>query len=119
MLLQHRRASDPRPSEITPEALFLGRRKLLKGAGAIAAGGLIGSGPAFAEADPFAGVPRGPYATDEAMTPFRSITTYNNFYEFGTGKEDPSANAGSCARDPGPSRWAGSSPSRRRSTSRA
>jgi sulfoxide reductase catalytic subunit YedY len=35
------------------------------------------------------------YAGDEAVTPYRDVTTYNNFYEFGTDKDEPAANAGS------------------------
>jgi sulfoxide reductase catalytic subunit YedY len=36
---------------------------------------------------------RGPFATDEPMTPFKDVTSYNNFYEFGVEKSDPSDNA--------------------------
>jgi sulfoxide reductase catalytic subunit YedY len=36
---------------------------------------------------------RGPYGTDEPMTPLKDVTTYNNFYEFGVEKLDPSENA--------------------------
>ena len=39
------------------------------------------------------GVKPGPFATDEAKTPYKDITTYNNFYELGTDKSDPAANA--------------------------
>ena len=35
----------------------------------------------------------GPYTTNEMITPFEDITHYNNFYEFGTDKTDPSSNA--------------------------
>jgi len=38
--------------------------------------------------------PRGPYDTDEKVNSYKDITTYNNFYEFGTDKDDPAANAG-------------------------
>ncbi|MFI5399289.1 MAG: protein-methionine-sulfoxide reductase catalytic subunit MsrP [Candidatus Binatia bacterium] len=37
---------------------------------------------------------RSPLSTDEPMTSERDVTTYNNFYEFGTDKSDPAANAG-------------------------
>jgi len=36
---------------------------------------------------------KSPLSTDEPSTPRKSVTTYNNFYEFGTDKEDPAANA--------------------------
>lgn len=35
----------------------------------------------------------GPYDTDDAQTPYRDVTTYNNFYEYGVDKDDPAANA--------------------------
>ena len=38
-------------------------------------------------------VARSLYSTDESLTEFKDVTGYNNFYEFGTGKEDPAANA--------------------------
>ena len=34
-------------------------------------------------------------STTQSPTPYKDITTYNNFYEFGTSKSDPSQNAGS------------------------
>lgn len=42
----------------------------------------------------------GPYDTSEPLTSYQSITTYNNFYEFGLGKDDPSQNAGSLRTRP-------------------
>lgn len=42
----------------------------------------------------------GPYTTKESMTPFDDVTTYNNFYEFGTGKSDPASNAKNFSVDP-------------------
>jgi len=79
-----RRAPDIPSSEITDEAAFLNRRKFLGSAlGAIAGGSLLLPGGArAAEAQ----------AKDE-LTPYEDVTTYNNFYEFGTGKDDPSKNA--------------------------
>ena len=40
------------------------------------------------------------FSTDEAMNSRKDITRYNNFYEFGTGKEDPAANAHSLRPSP-------------------
>jgi methionine sulfoxide reductase catalytic subunit len=40
-------------------------------------------------------VKKGPYGTDEKQTPYDDVTRYNNYYEFGTGKGDPAANAAS------------------------
>jgi len=41
-----------------------------------------------------------PYSTTEAVTPENDVTHYNNFYEFGTGKEDPAQNAGNFVTSP-------------------
>jgi sulfoxide reductase catalytic subunit YedY len=75
-------------SEITPEHCFLDRRSFLAAAafGTMA----IGASPALAEA--LKGSPSG-YKVDETLTPEKDVTTYNNFYEFGTGKGDPAANS--------------------------
>jgi sulfoxide reductase catalytic subunit YedY len=43
---------------------------------------------------------KGPFSTDEKPTPFADVSTYNNFYEFGTGKDQPSKNAGSLKTSP-------------------
>src|SRR5690606_19953222 len=40
------------------------------------------------------------YSTDEPLTPYDAVTTYNNFYEFGTGKTDPAEHAGSLRTRP-------------------
>jgi len=85
-----------KPSEITPEAAFLSRRVLLQGA--VAAGllpSILSTGeaatiPANGE---FTGVAKWPGSTTEKVNSWEDITTYNNYYEFGTDKEDPAANA--------------------------
>ncbi|MEW9615584.1 protein-methionine-sulfoxide reductase catalytic subunit MsrP [Shinella sp. S4-D37] len=75
-------------SQITPERCFLGRRSFLAAA---AGGALLASGaPAFAEA---LKASKSPYVVDEAVTPEKDVTSYNNFYEFGLGKGDPLANS--------------------------
>ena len=94
-----RRPSDIHPSEITSQALHRDRREFIRAAAALgAAGGLAATGlltPRVARsAAKFADLRKGPFATDEPLTAFESITTYNNYYEFGTDKDDPSANAG-------------------------
>src|ERR1041385_7722680 len=97
-----RRQDDIAPSEITPEKLYRGRRAFL--ASAVPAALAIGSGAIFArglaEHDDPAVRPKGRYDTDEKQTPYKDVTTYNNFYEFGTDKEDPAANAGSLRTSP-------------------
>lgn len=75
-----RSAADLRDHDVTDPALYLDRRRFL--ALGAAAGTLLGAG-------------RGLAATtgDDAPTPFEAVTTYNNYYEFGTAKEDPAVNA--------------------------
>ena len=50
------------------------------------------AGGAFIGASPLAGMVPRSRAPDE-LTPYEDVTTYNNYYEFGTGKRDPSRNA--------------------------
>ena len=80
-----------RPSEITSETNYLNRREFLRNSGlAIAGAGTALSMPlsASVKTAKLDTVP-GPYSTDEAPNSWEDVTTYNNFYEFGTGKEDP------------------------------
>ncbi|NTT87826.1 protein-methionine-sulfoxide reductase catalytic subunit MsrP [Tabrizicola fusiformis] len=72
-------------SEVTPQALFLNRRQIIAGAGALVAT------PALA---------RNEWSVEETPNSFEEITGYNNFYEFGYGKEDPAAYAGALTTDP-------------------
>ncbi len=93
-----RRADDVGSSEITPESFYLDRRAFLAAAGVIGAGALAGAAPAWArgatgQQEPQA--PGKPYGLqkDDKPTPWQDVTTYNNYYEFGTEKSDPAANA--------------------------
>jgi len=82
--------------EITSESNYLDRRQFLRTAGLAAGAGLAAAAlplRAGSDALDLKTVP-GPYSTDEAPNSWEDITTYNNFYEFGTGKEDPYRNAG-------------------------
>lgn len=84
-----------RESDVTAPALYA-RRGILAASGLLAAGLLS---PRSAAADPLAAVPGTP-VPGEAQTPFDKVTAYNNFYEFGTGKADPAANAGRLQTSP-------------------
>lgn len=70
-------------ADVTPKALWMNRRSVL--AGLAAAGGL-----------------GGPVAAQDGLEPntWEEITTYNNFYEFGTGKSDPAQYAGAMETTP-------------------
>jgi sulfoxide reductase catalytic subunit YedY len=81
--------------EITSESNYLNRRQFMRAAGLAAGGGLVAAAlprRVLANVQDLATVP-GPYSTDEAPNSWEDITTYNNFYEFGTDKEDPYRNA--------------------------
>jgi sulfoxide reductase catalytic subunit YedY len=88
-----KKPEDIRSSEITPEDAYLNRRQFMGKAGAlglglVAASGLAGCGDdtrTFSSDGDVAVAPQG----DKANT-YEEITSYNNFYEFGYGKEDPS-----------------------------
>ncbi len=84
-----RRAPDIKPSEITDHQVYLDRRSFLIGAAVLA---LAPSGPAAAAppAGPPLKAPRNQtFTVADPPTDLESITTYNNFYEFGVNKEDP------------------------------
>jgi len=79
-----------RYSDVTPKAAYLGRRRLLAGAAGLAAAALL---PAAGTAAALSGAPSR-WSTADAPSALDVITGYNNFYEFGTDKGDPAANAG-------------------------
>ena len=92
-----RKPSDIRSSEITSEQNYLRRRDFIC-AGAIAGASAL-AGPALAAVVPegrraeLPDVGRSGFSTDESPNSYEDVTTYNNYYEFGTGKEDPYRNA--------------------------
>jgi methionine sulfoxide reductase catalytic subunit len=98
MLIKVKRRSEVSPSEITSQGLYLDRRRFLRlgAGGAVAAAAL--SGGLWETAWAGAKLPnlvKGPFNASDELTPYESVTTYNNFYEFGTDKQDPSRLAGS------------------------
>jgi sulfoxide reductase catalytic subunit YedY len=93
-----RKPPEFRYSQITSKELYLNRRKFL-GAGVAAAGLLAASRSIFA-GDKLSGISKSPLSINEKPTPFDAITHYNNFYEFGSDKEDPSANSGNFRTSP-------------------
>jgi len=91
-----RRAPRFKSSEITDEKLYLRRREFISGAAAVAlaplALGVAGAGAKTAAGAPLKATKNATFSSAEPPTDFQSATTYNNFYEFGTDKEDPSRN---------------------------
>jgi sulfoxide reductase catalytic subunit YedY len=102
-----RRKDDLREGDVTPEGLYLRRREFLRLGAAGAFGAVTGALPlsALAAGDGPSGdvlpvVRKVDQAGGEPPTPWKSVTTYNNFYEFGTDKADPAARAGSLRTRP-------------------
>ncbi|MGH8119319.1 MAG: protein-methionine-sulfoxide reductase catalytic subunit MsrP [Gammaproteobacteria bacterium] len=101
-----KKPDDIKPSEITPESVYLDRRRFIRtalfagaaGTLAVTVPGLVTgkeqTPPGTANLAPLGNLVKSPYSTKEEMTPFEDVTTYNNFYEFGTHKSDPSENSG-------------------------
>ena len=87
-----RRPPDIPSSEITSERDYLGRREFLKAAGIGGAALAIAAcrgGKVEETADGELAQPQ-----EDAPNSYEEITSYNNYYEFGTDKEDPKANSG-------------------------
>jgi sulfoxide reductase catalytic subunit YedY len=116
MLIRVSRRSHCLSSEITPEAIYLSRRRFTGAGLAVAAATALpgwaraealayDTGPAVKEPDWFTGKLPGTQwksvdVQGEAITPFQDATHYNNYYEFGPDKGDPAANAGGLPTEP-------------------
>ena len=90
-------------SEITPRPLFERRRAFLRDLAWVSAASAVSlplqaQGPTNAKV--FASARKSPLSTTEEATRYGDVTTYNNFYEFGTGKDDPAERAGSLKTRP-------------------
>jgi sulfoxide reductase catalytic subunit YedY len=97
MLIKIRTSADIPSSEITPESVYHSRREILKAAGFAGAGVALAGPSAFAQANPYAAARNPKYVPDpvaDKPNTFEEITSYNNFYEFGTDKRDPAQYAG-------------------------
>ena len=77
--MAHRWKSDLTAANVTPQSMFLSRRQIMAGALGLGALGAVGAARA-----------------QDALQPntWEEITSYNNYSEFGTGKDDPAKNAG-------------------------
>src|SRR5579863_6953145 len=81
------------PSEITPPEVYFNRRTLLAGALAAGVGSLARAAETPATGAALAYKVNPQYSVNEPPNKYEEITTYNNYYEFGTDKDDPSHNA--------------------------
>lgn len=85
-------------SEITPEPLYRERRRFMQQSAGLALAATLPSVTLATDTQvrtpewkqQLANVPTSPFSSDEPLTDERTITTYNNFFEFGTRKRDPS-----------------------------
>ena len=82
-----RRPADIAPSEITDPEIYRQRRQFITGAAAISASAFLPNS-AYA-GDKLLNVKKSAYHVDEPLTPYKDVTTYNNFYEFSTDKDGP------------------------------
>lgn len=108
MLIRFKKQSDVKPSEITPESVYRDRRRFMTTAAVAGAGMALGMLPLPS----LAARPSLPgdvastkwnaksLAENDQPTGRDEITSYNNFYEFGTGKADPKENAHTMSVDP-------------------
>src|SRR5260370_39442280 len=98
-----KKAGDILYSEITPKDIYMNRRKFLAGVAAATGAATLGARSVsewlepphvFAdETSKLGPLAKSPFSTDEMQTPSKDATHYNNYYEFGTDKSDPSRNA--------------------------
>jgi methionine sulfoxide reductase catalytic subunit len=104
-----KKAADIRSSEITDQKAYLNRRQFIQaatGTAAVAAAGLLGSEALLHAATPaphgrkLENIKKGAFSTDEKVNKWEEITTYNNYYEFGTDKDSPSITAHSLKPSP-------------------
>ncbi|MFC3624740.1 protein-methionine-sulfoxide reductase catalytic subunit MsrP [Vogesella amnigena] len=83
MLIRH--SADILPSDITPRSIYLNRRQFM-----------LGSAGLLLPATALAALParKSPFSTTETANSREEISSYNNYYEFGTGKDEPALYAG-------------------------
>ncbi|REG81281.1 protein-methionine-sulfoxide reductase catalytic subunit MsrP [Marinomonas pollencensis] len=104
MLIKNKKRSDCSESEVTPKTIYLNRRQFMKASSGIVLG--VGGSNVFAALQggnpltpptpvkqAFSQIIQTPYGSSETPAPYDVATTYNNFYEFGYGKGDPSERA--------------------------
>src|SRR5277367_3839415 len=93
--------SNLKHSDVTPKSVYFNRRQLLRAMG-IGGAALLGADVLSKYAFPPSSVQAGtklnvssksPFSTTESVSKFADVSSYNNYYEFGTDKGDPAKNA--------------------------
>jgi len=117
MLIRLPPSNEPLSSELTPEGVYRQRRELIKAAGFMGAAALLSlpltaqAAPLYVPAPERDSVPpflrnairarrQGRAIAGESLTPYEVVSGYNNFYEFGLGKDDPARLAGTLRTEP-------------------
>ncbi len=99
-----KQAPDIRSSDITPKSVYLRRREFIQASAAAVItagfGALAGKARAQGQLPKLPDVRKSSFSTTEPMNSYDDITSYNNFYEFGTGKDEPKRNAQSFRTSP-------------------
>jgi sulfoxide reductase catalytic subunit YedY len=101
-----KQAPDIRPSEITDERVYRNRRQFMQVASGAAIGAVAGATVlgqyqgALAAQEVIPNLRQSPLSTDDEQNNYEDITTYNNFYEFGTDKGDPARYADALTTTP-------------------
>lgn len=91
-----RKQPELRYSDVTPKQMYLNRRRFLATSAAAAAGALAGPYAAYGITPGqklSAAKTQAPFSVTDKISSTAAITGYNNFYEFGTGKDEPARNA--------------------------
>src|SRR6187200_2852529 len=92
-----KKAPDIRSSEITPKHIYLRRREFIQASAAAVVAAGLGSfathSAAQARTKLKGPIKKSPFSTTEKVNLYEHVTGYNNFYEFGTGKDEPKVNA--------------------------
>ncbi len=97
-----KKSTDLKSSDITPKSLYMRRREFIKSTGLA----ILGSHALFSAALAGYGnkaiehTKSTKFNTDESLTKYSAVTSYNNFYEFGTDKTDPAKNAHTLTTSP-------------------
>ena len=94
------RGDDIASRDITDHGVYLNRRAFMTGVAALALTPWGGEAEAQGNLQPLQSTKNPTYQVQDALTPYKSVTTYNNFYEFGTDKGDPAAHAASLKTRP-------------------